>query len=321
MATPSKQDPSKQPTQTKEDDSDLDDLLDDVLDDFNTLSTSESKKPQQPASSASKEKETVAGQPPAGKTSEKESLDDFSMDEDEFAKQLASAMSDWMQEMDNDKETRETFEKIWSSFETEQGKGEGAAGAAAAAGGASNSSGNGGDARPGETKSFQESISQTMNKLKESSKNIDASTPSMEGGDDAFMGEMMRQLESMADSGEFENLLEGMMQQLMSKELLYEPMKHMADNYTSWLEDNKDKISAADYERYQKQHELCKQVVAKYESPDFDDKNEAKAKELMDLMQKMQDLGQPPASMMEEIAPGMKLGEGGMPDMENCNIM
>lgn len=35
----------------------------------------------------------------------------------------------------------------------------------------------------------------------------------------------------------------------------------------------------------------------------------------------MQDLGQPPASMMEEIAPGMKLGEGGMPDMENCNIM
>lgn len=145
----------------------------DVLDDFNTLSTSESKKPQQPpASSASKEKETVAaGQPPAGKT-EKESLDDFSMDEDEFAKQLASAMSDWMQEMDNDKETRETFEKIWSSFETEQGKGEGAAAGA----GTSNSSGNsGGDARPGEAKSFQESISQTMNKLKESSKNIDVS--------------------------------------------------------------------------------------------------------------------------------------------------
>lgn len=28
MATPSKQDPSKQPTQTKEEDSDLDDLLD-----------------------------------------------------------------------------------------------------------------------------------------------------------------------------------------------------------------------------------------------------------------------------------------------------
>ncbi|KAI7877060.1 Pex19-domain-containing protein [Lichtheimia hyalospora FSU 10163] len=318
MATPSKQDPSKQPTQTKDDDSDLDDLLDDVLDDFNTMSTSESKKPQQQASSAPKEKEPLATQPPPGKA-EKESLDDFSMDEDEFAKQLASAMSDWMQEMDNDKETRETFEKIWNSFETEQGKGEGAAAATAAA--SSNSTGNSSDARPGETKSFQESISQTMNKLKESSKNIDASTPSMEGGDDAFMGEMMRQLESMADSGEFENLLEGMMQQLMSKELLYEPMKHMAENYTSWLEDNKDKISAADYERYQKQHELCKQVVAKYESPEFDDKNEAKAKELMDLMQKMQDLGQPPASMMEEIAPGMKLGEGGMPDMENCNIM
>lgn len=139
----------------------------DVLDDFNTLSTSESKKPQQPASSDPKEKEPVAAKTTPGKT-EKESLDDFSMDEDEFAKQLASAMSDWMQEMDNDKETRETFEKIWSSFETEQGKGEGV-------GAASNSTGNNSDARPGETKSFQESISQTMNKLKESSKNIDVS--------------------------------------------------------------------------------------------------------------------------------------------------
>ena len=42
------------------------------------------------------------------------------------------------------------------------------------------------------------------------------------------MAEMMRQMESLAENGEFENVLEGMMQQLMSKELLYEPMKDMA---------------------------------------------------------------------------------------------
>lgn len=42
------------------------------------------------------------------------------------------------------------------------------------------------------------------------------------------MAEMMKQMESLAENGEFENVLEGMMQQLMSKELLYEPMKDLA---------------------------------------------------------------------------------------------
>lgn len=42
------------------------------------------------------------------------------------------------------------------------------------------------------------------------------------------MQEMMRQMESLADNGDFQNMLEGMMSQLMSKDLLYEPMKDLA---------------------------------------------------------------------------------------------
>lgn len=84
-------------------------------------------------------------------------------------------------------------------------------------------------------------------------------------------------------------------------------------------------MSKAEYEKYEKHYSLCKQVVEKYESPNFDEKNEAQTKEIMDLMQKMQDLGQPPASMLEEMAPGVNLNEGGIPedlkDLENCNIM
>jgi len=38
------------------------------------------------------------------------------------------------------------------------------------------------------------------------------------------MAEMMRQMEGMADGGDFQNVLEGMMEQLMSKDILYEPM-------------------------------------------------------------------------------------------------
>lgn len=49
------------------------------------------------------------------------------------------------------------------------------------------------------------------------------------------MAEMMRQMESLAENGEFENVLEGMMQQLMSKDLLYEPMKDMAGRVSGWI--------------------------------------------------------------------------------------
>jgi peroxin-19 len=43
------------------------------------------------------------------------------------------------------------------------------------------------------------------------------------------MQEMMRQMESLTDNGDFQNMLEGMMNQLMSKDLLYEPMKDLAN--------------------------------------------------------------------------------------------
>lgn len=139
------------------------------------------------------------------------------------------------------------------------------------------------------------------------------------------MAELMKQMESLADNGEFEGVLEGMMSQLMSKELLYEPMKDLSQKYPTWLKENKDTASKADLDKYTQQQIICQKIVDKYEAPDFDEKNEAQGKQIMDLMTKMQDLGQPPAELLDEMAPGMNFGNPeGMPDMkdmENCNIM
>ena len=139
------------------------------------------------------------------------------------------------------------------------------------------------------------------------------------------MAELMKQMETLADNGEFEGVLEGMMSQLMSKELLYEPMKDLSEKYPAWLEEHKDSTDKAQLEKYKQQHELCLQIVAKYEASDFDEKNEAQGKQIMDLMTQMQDLGQPPAELLDEMAPGMNFGNPeGMPDMkdlENCTIM
>lgn len=91
--------------------------------------------------------------------------------------------------------------------------------------------------------SFQDRIKQTMDKMKEGQSSLkvrspyksDASTSSFEqssdGGDDPDMEALLSSLNNMGGDGEAEDglqgLLETMMSQLMSKEVLYEPLKEM----------------------------------------------------------------------------------------------
>ncbi len=40
-----------------------------------------------------------------------------------------------------------------------------------------------------------------------------------------------------------------MMEQLLAKEVLYDPMKQICQKYPEWLADNESLLSKADYER------------------------------------------------------------------------
>ena len=44
-------------------------------------------------------------------------------------------------------------------------------------------------------------------------------------------------------------VIDGMMEQLLSKDLMYEPMKQVAEKFPGWLEDKKDSLPAAEYEQ------------------------------------------------------------------------
>ncbi|KAI7896491.1 Pex19 protein family-domain-containing protein [Mucor mucedo] len=299
---------SNKNTQLQDDDSDFDDLLDDVLDDMVA--------PEPKAQQVQAKKETQSTAPIYDDDPAVPSLTDM-LDSDDFAKQLAANMEQLMGQMGGadigkPDDMNKAFEQVWASFD-----GNTAANTSVPTAAPSTRE------VPKVPQSFQDTIGQTMNKLKDSSKEIKTSIN--EESEDAFMAELMKQMESLADNGEFEGVLEGMMSQLMSKELLYEPMKDLSQKYPAWLKEHKDTADKADYEKYTQQHAICQQIVAKYEAPDFDEKNEVQGKKIMDLMTKMQDLGQPPAELLDEMAPGMNFGNPeGMPDMkdmENCNIM
>jgi len=90
-----------------------------------------------------------------------------------------------------------------------------------------------------ENASFNDAISRSLERIQESETAADRARddPVSQGETDAFLAEMLKQLEAAGGGGAdglggeagMANILEGMMEQLMSKEILYEPMKDLQD--------------------------------------------------------------------------------------------
>jgi len=63
-----------------------------------------------------------------------------------------------------------------------------------------------------------------------------------------------------SDTGDILPFMQGMMEHLLSKEILYPSLKELSDKYPAWLEEHKTTIKSSDLERYTKQSELMKKV-------------------------------------------------------------
>ena len=77
---------------------------------------------------------------------------------------------------------------------------------------------------------------------------------SSELNEDDFLRGMFQGLQSPGedfgpDSLNPDAVIDGMMQQLLSKDLMYEPMKQVTEKFPEWLENNKAKISSKDYQQ------------------------------------------------------------------------
>ncbi|KAH9327586.1 hypothetical protein KI387_007764, partial [Taxus chinensis] len=104
---------------------------------------------------------------------------------------------------------------------------------------------------------------------------------------------------------DMQSMVATMMHQLLSKEILHEPMKEIGERYPKWLEAKKATLSNEDHERYSHQYELIKQLCQVYET------QADNFEKIVELMQKMQDCGQPPSEIVQELAPGLDLGSEG----------
>ncbi|XP_062219838.1 peroxisome biogenesis protein 19-1-like [Phragmites australis] len=167
-----------------------------------------------------------------------------------------------------------------------------------------------------------EALEKLTRETREAVRGLETATEGVAGlEDDAMMEEFVKQFEEFAGAQDMDSIVETMLQQLLSKEILHDPMKDIVGKYPKWLEDNKDKISKEEYERYNNQLELMVKLIEVYEN---DPKNMTK---IFDIMQNMQACGQPPSDLVQDIVPDLDLSKLGQlsPEMlesaPNCCVM
>ncbi|KAF8448285.1 Pex19 protein family-domain-containing protein [Terfezia claveryi] len=235
--------------------------------------------------------------------------------DDEFAQELQRGMADLLGELESSPELQQQFETLVKELSdaaaTEPPPASATPGTATAAAAASPSSAT----SAAEGTSFADTINRTMNRLQDSSTTIQSEVASSE---DDFLSDMLKQMGSMSGLGDseedFSKMLLNMMEQLTSKDILYEPMRELAEKYPAWLEKNEreEKYSLEEMRRYREQFGYVRNIVARFENEGYRDSSTSDREYIVENMQKMQAAGSPPAELMGGMSEGLEIP----PDME-----
>lgn len=92
------------------------------------------------------------------------------------------------------------------------------------------------------------------------------------------------------DQNAFLPFMQGMMQSLLSKEVLYPSLKDILDKFPDWLSQNKEKLSEQDAERYENQKKLMEEICSELEKEkdtDTDEQKKEQFEKVLGLMQKV----------------------------------
>jgi peroxin-19 len=163
-----------------------------------------------------------------------------------------------------------------------------------------------GAAAPPLPASFQDNLRRTMERLQESDEMAGVAATKADAFDGMDMEALKRVFEEMSkgEMGYGENeeavndILRTLLKEMSDKEVLYEPMKELANEYPAWLAANRDNISKDDLKRYEQQYQRVREVVSKYEDKDYRDGDEACRAYIMERIDQMQDAGSHPEALI-----------------------
>lgn len=164
---------------------------------------------------------------------------------------------------------------------------------------------------------FDTVMKDTMERLKKLGETIDEqlkNDPSG-GNPEDLLTQLLSGLGGAGGAGgedfDMSKLLVDMLEQLSSKEVLYEPIKDLNTKFPQFLEEKKGLLPADEHANYTKQYELTNDILAVFEAPDYDDNDKTKRDGVNTLLELLQELGQPPSELVGEA--GDFPGFGGLP--------
>lgn len=171
-------------------------------------------------------------------------------------------------------------------------------------------------------KDFNNVMAETMERLKTSGKNIDEQIKNDQAN--ANPEDILTQLLSgLGDNGDndldMSKLLVDMLEQLSSKEVLYEPIKDLHTKFPDYLAEKKGQIDDKEYDNYTKQYELTKDIILVFESSGYNDDDKQQRDKVNSLLEALQELGQPPTELVGDASsfPGFGgLGDLGFSDKD-----
>lgn len=120
---------------------------------------------------------------------------------------------------------------------------------------------------------------------------------------------IIAEFDKLGQKEDFDQVVDNMMRQLLARDLMYEPMKLVCEKYPEWLAEHVDGLTADEYQQYGTQYQYFQRIVAVYE------REPENFPRLMELLQDLQNYGQPPAEIVKELAPGLEFTPDGMPLM------
>ncbi|XP_049276861.1 peroxisomal biogenesis factor 19 [Anopheles funestus] len=273
---------SKKPTEDNSRDKELDDLLDSALEDFNKQKDEPKKLATE---SASGEQSVQHEDPPTEQLWNEEFIDQQA----KMFEQHMAALFGGGEKVDS--------EQIMLGFQRIAE----AAGMAVRAEGTPEAEA----AAPANTldPSISQSISDALKAMSEGRDNLQ--TPFSPEDVANMFGNI--DLNATGENNAFLPFMQNMMQSLLSADVLLPSMRDLVAKYPPWLAEHGATLPKEDKERYEKQLVLMKEVCEELEKEKADDSAEVKRDRfqiVLEKMQSMQDLGQPPTDLVGDLGTG-----------------
>ncbi|KAJ7594482.1 Pex19 protein family-domain-containing protein [Mycena floridula] len=162
---------------------------------------------------------------------------------------------------------------------------------------------------------FQGKIQDTLKRLRENESNLKGDQPASSSDDPDSLQALLSALSDLNVDGsggdseeDMAGVLEGVMSQLMSKEILYDPLKELADKFPAFLANPPAPLEASERTRYESQLTCVRKILAVFDDPEYDEANPVTVEKTVNLMSEMQTYGSPPEAVTGPIPGGLPAG-------------